>query len=132
MDPHTHMSPWSCLNCNFFFQMMICPEKDQQLGSCTEPDSRIDFSIIHQSLGQLKKKPSAPHLNFRITDVVKDVCLLFCFALNETIMEAFPKVLLCLIGCCLCIKFWLYSGQTKSSRLESMCLLQGTTLALLG
>ena len=61
------------------------------------------------------------------------VCLLFCFALNEAIMEAFPKVLPCLIGRNyegLWAQFGLQSGQAKPPRPESMCLLQKTTLVL--
>lgn len=108
-DLPAHMSTWWCLNCNFFFQMRTGMVKgDHNLRSCTKPESSIDFfRIIHQSLGQLKNKSSVSHLMFRLSDILKgDFCLLFCFAWNETIMEAFPKVLQCLMGCCLCIHFY--------------------------
>lgn len=51
------------------------------------------FHIIQPSLRQLKKKVPILYIKFWIRDVGEgNVCFLFCFALNERIKEAFPKI----------------------------------------
>lgn len=132
-----HILPWSCLNCNFFFQMRIGPKKgDQKLGSCTELDHSIDFSISSTHLWQLKKIPPTPHLKVWIHNVVKgDVCLLFCFALNEVIMEALPKCSHVSYGAFvrgLGFGFGCLVAKLSPPKPTSMYLMQKDALGLLG
>lgn len=61
---HT-MTPWSCFNGNFFFQMRTGPEKgDWKLWSWTEPVVVKTFPY-HPPV-------SAPHLKCEIPDVVRE------------------------------------------------------------